>query len=128
MSKFRILVTGSREWGEFDIIERELTDYYNLYKGEIIIIHGECPTGADKAASMVSEKLKCPEIKFRANWKKCGRTAGPIRNKEMLDETKPDMILAYPLRSSVGTKHMIRVARDMHIPIFVWMKNEYKEF
>ena len=41
-------------------------------------------------------------------WDEIGKKAGPLRNQRMLDEGKPDLVVAFP--GSGGTKDMVRRA------------------
>jgi len=52
-------------------------------------------------------------MSFPADWKSYGKGAGPIRNQLMLDEGKPDLVLAFhnDISSSRGTADMIRRAK-----------------
>lgn len=52
---------------------------------------------------------------YPADWKKYGRAAGAIRNRQMLDEAKPDIVLAFP--GGRGTAHMKKIARNAGVPI-----------
>ena len=52
---------------------------------------------------------------FMADWDGLGSKAGPIRNQQMLDEGRPDLIVAFPGRS--GTDHMKRIARAAGIEV-----------
>jgi len=44
----------------------------------------------------------------RGEWDKIGKKAGPLRNQRMLDEGKPDLVVAFS--GSGGTKDMVRRA------------------
>jgi hypothetical protein len=111
----RVLVCGSRYWTDVAAIYHEL---YALVAGlqgkeSIEIIEGGA-TGADSiAARYCREVLKKEPLEFPAEWKVYGNAAGPIRNKQMLDEGKPDLVLAFhsDLEHSRGTKDMVRQAR-----------------
>jgi len=86
-----------------------------------VVIEGEAP-GADTLAKEWAEEREIIIMPFPANWKKYGRSAGPIRNRQMLDEGKPDMVVAFPsvyLHDTKGTKDMVKVARKRHIPTVV---------
>jgi hypothetical protein len=52
---------------------------------------------------------------YVAQWKKHGRAAGPIRNQRMLDEGKPDLVVAFP--GGRGTADMIRRAERAGVPV-----------
>ena len=103
-----ILCCGDREWKNEISIEREL----ETYSRDTVIIHGNA-RGADKLSSIVGKRLGFKEIiSFPANWFKYGRAAGPIRNQQMIDEGKPDYIIAFhsDIKSSKGTKDMLNRA------------------
>jgi hypothetical protein len=57
----------------------------------------------------------------KANWEKYGKAAGPIRNQEMLEFGKPNLVLAFhnDIANSKGTKHMVSIAEKAGIATFV---------
>lgn len=52
---------------------------------------------------------------FPADWEKYGKSASPIRNIKMLDEGKPDLVIAFPGGS--GTAHCVREAKKRGIEV-----------
>ncbi len=110
----RVLVTGSRYWSDYSTIERAI-----LWSGATLIIQGEA-RGADAIAKQVALKYEIPTLDVPAEWKKHGKAAGPLRNRKMLAEGKPDLVLAFPIRGSKGTVNMIRQAREAAIPVEVY--------
>jgi len=50
-----------------------------------------------------------------ANWAGLGRKAGPIRNQEMLDQGRPNMVVAFP--GGRGTADMVRRARGAGVEV-----------
>ena len=42
--------------------------------------------------------------------------AGPKRNQQMLDEAKPDMVVAFP--GGKGTAHMRQIAKAAGVPVW----------
>ncbi|WP_262027594.1 DUF2493 domain-containing protein [Microvirga sp. Mcv34] len=54
---------------------------------------------------------------FPADWETHGRKAGPIRNQEMIDEGKPDAVIAFP--GGKGTKDMIERGRAAGIRVIL---------
>jgi hypothetical protein len=66
---------------------------------DLVIIHGGAK-GADTLADQwaITNWVKIEE--YKPNWEKHGKAAGPIRNKQMLDEGKPDLVIA--LRKRYG--------------------------
>lgn len=52
---------------------------------------------------------------FPANWKKFGKAAGPLRNVKMIEEGKPDVVIAFP--GGHGTANMVALAEASGIPV-----------
>ena len=108
----KILVTGDREWTSLEkiasVLEDALTEFH-IQPQDVILIHGAA-RGADSIAGLIGEELGMDVRSYPAKWDKYGRAAGPIRNKEMLDDN-PDIDLAlafHPdLSKSKGTRDMI---------------------
>jgi hypothetical protein len=82
--------------------------------GPTLIIHG-CANGADEWADYWADVNNVPHRAFPADWNKHGKAAGPIRNQRMLDEGKPDMVIAFP--GGRGTADMVRRARTAGVEV-----------
>ena len=110
----RILVCGSRRWTDGALILRELS----ALRGVEVVIEGEAP-GADTLVRQAADQLGIPVLPFPADWDRYGRGAGPRRNQQMLDEMKPDLVLAFSedLNSSRGTADMVARARRAGLPV-----------
>lgn len=114
----RILVCGGRDFADRLAVIREL-DRLTIDDGDMlprrgtVIIHGACPTGADCWADEWAVVNWCQIDEFPADWATHGRAAGPIRNQRMIDEGKPDLVLAFP--GGRGTADMVRRARAANI-------------
>lgn len=114
----RVLVCGGRDFNnywklchEMDLISEE-KDFDN--NQPITIISGEA-RGADTLAKQYAEECGWNYEGYPADWKLHGRGAGPIRNRQMLVEGKPDLVVAFP--GGVGTKNMISQAEDANVPV-----------
>lgn len=57
---------------------------------------------------------------YPADWDEHGRAAGCLRNVEMLETERPDLVLAYPDPGSRGTWHCVRKAIEMGLPVILW--------
>ena len=80
-----------------------------------VVIHGAA-RGVDTQAMIAAQTL--PGVKhlpFQADWNAHGRAAGPIRNKRMLMEGKPDLVVAFP--GGRGTENMKKQAKDAGVPV-----------
>jgi len=117
--KCRVLVCGDRHWKDHTHLEEVLDTYNDLYKFTAVI-HG-CAPGADTMAGNWAEFWELDVCPYPADWSKYGKSAGPIRNQQMLKEGKPDIVIAFHdhLRSSKGTKDMARRALKAGIPVFL---------
>lgn len=99
----RVLVCGGRAYTDSHRVASVL-DRLGQDEGISLIIHGAA-TGADKLASWWAVQHHIPQLPFPADWRKHGNRAGPIRNQQMLDVGKPDLVVAFP--GGVGTRDMI---------------------
>lgn len=99
----KILVCGGRDFEDQAMVFAVL-DAHLATKGRIHIIQGGAK-GADFHAKQWALSRKMPITTFPADWDKHGKAAGPIRNSLMLEESKPDMFVAFP--GGAGTADMI---------------------
>jgi hypothetical protein len=76
--------------------------------GPTTIIEG-CARGADKIAEDYGQAHRLPVEHYPASWVTNGRAAGPIRNAQMLERGKPELVVAFDL-GTPGTADMVRKA------------------
>jgi hypothetical protein len=112
----RVLICGSRNWTNKDIIE----GYFEWLKDKkpITIVHGDCPTGADWIATGLALKYGYRIEAHPADWQTYGKAAGPIRNKQMVD-SGIDLVIAFLRNNSRGTKSTIDLAKEKGIRVIV---------
>ena len=79
-----------------------------------VIIHGDAK-GADQAAARWAVSRSIPTIVCPADWQSHGKYAGAIRNQEMLNDHKPDLVVAFP--GGAGTADMVSKAQRAMIPV-----------
>lgn len=116
----RILVCGSRTY-PLDFIMPAILGAYRSEASELTIIEGGA-RGADSHASTWACVHGVDIVTYTAEWERHGKAAGPIRNQEMLDRGKPDLVLAFvdkPLAESKGTADMVRRAEAAGVPTYV---------
>lgn len=121
MNNYRILVTGSRDWTDHDLVRDALTMaiYQNV---PAVIVHGACPTGADAIASWWVRRyrfLGLAEERHPADWAAYGRGAGPRRNALMV-RLGADICLAFIKGGSRGATHAADLAERAGIPVRRW--------
>ena len=95
-------------------------DFLNATQAVTCVIEGEAP-GADTIARWWAVRRGISIDAYPAKWDEYGKAAGPIRNKQMLVEGKPDLVVAFTpdLSTSRGTKNMVEQARLKSIPVLV---------
>lgn len=123
----RVLVTGSREWRDREMVFSALDTFHEV-NGITAIIEG-CARGADHFAEEWSrERLGKEPEHYPAPWDLCrsqGRpkAAGPIRNSQMLREGEPELVVAFhdDLAGAIGggTSDMVHKARRANVQVVV---------
>lgn len=99
----RVLVCGGRDYNDQKRVSNILTGI-----GPTAIIHGNA-SGADECADRWALANEIPVLPFAADWGRFGKAAGPLRNQKMLDDGKPDLVVAFP--GGRGTADMVAKAR-----------------
>ena len=117
----RILVCGSRDYTNASLIEETLSVLHR-WLGPFILVHGACPTGADKIASNWAQRKGITQEPHPANWRGNGKRAGYVRNQEMID-SGIDQVLAFStgmLAYSKGTYMMVGLAEFAGVRVQVF--------
>lgn len=117
----KILITGSRSYTDvitvWEAIEAVISRNPDT---QHTIITGGCPTGADKFAKEVAQRLDLDYIEYPADWVTNGKKAGPIRNQQMIRKEQPDICLAFLDGESRGTRNTINLATKAGIPVITF--------
>lgn len=127
----RILVTGSRDWPRAGMVRATLESIIEencpaLYEDDgtfvdydtskVVLIHGNCPTGADRFADDWATDCGIPVEKFDADWRHYGIAAGHIRNDQMI-KNNPDICVAFIHNNSRGAISTVKKAEKAGIPV-----------
>jgi hypothetical protein len=132
----KVLVCGGREFGKVNnqnadgsamtleelevkraerrFVNDKLTEIYNRRQRITEIIEGGA-TGADTCAFWWAKMHGIKSHTFRADWDKHGKRAGFLRNQEMLDTGKPDLVIAFP--GGNGTADMVARAKKAGVEV-----------
>lgn len=110
----RILVCGGRNYHNRARINRVLLAVEKKH-GIDAIIQGAA-NGADRWAAEWGWDNKKPVCSYPAQWDEHGNKAGPIRNFDMLKNSSPDAVIAFP--GGTGTAHMVRIAKRAGLPVW----------
>lgn len=126
----RVLVCGSRDWEDGQIINLVLRGVDEGGWGAMtcdhidLVIHGDAP-GADAWADYWAKAYGWDVAAYPADWKNLPRwEAGPRRNQQMLDEGKPDIVIAFKDNfnwklDKGGTEDMVKRAKAAGVPTYV---------
>lgn len=109
-----LVFTGGRDFEDDKLVQgvRQLAHNVEVYVGD-------CPTGLDEAVRDFFPHAKV----FKADWARHGRSAGPIRNRFMLESAKRAaevaheriFLIAFP--GGKGTADCTRQAHELGIPV-----------
>jgi hypothetical protein len=110
----RVLVCGGRDFQQTMALSRTL-DRLQAERGQFsVVMHGGAK-GADFSAACWAEVRGIPTLKFPADWITYGKAAGPVRNERMLDEGRPDLVIAFP--GGRGTADMVKRAKAAGVEV-----------
>jgi hypothetical protein len=98
----RVVVFGGRDFDKLGLLFKALDQVDEQY-GISVVIDGVA-RGADTMAHKWALARGKETERYPADWAKFGRSAGPIRNRQMIEEGKPDMGIAFP--GGRGTDNM----------------------
>ena len=110
--QWRVAVTGGRVWKDKAFVWRGINRFEERWGQISALAEGEA-TGVDTFCRLWAERAGVPVIPYEADWDRWGDAAGSIRNEEMLEDFKPDILLVFP--GGTGTQHCTRTARKMAI-------------
>lgn len=109
---------GSRTWRNVELI----CDVIDRLPTGTVVLHGDCPTGADAIADAEARSRSLSVERWPADWRKYGTRAGPIRNQHMIDNGQPDRVIAFMAGTTPtrGTQDMVTRADKAGIPVRIF--------
>jgi YspA, cpYpsA-related SLOG family len=108
----RVLICGPRDFDNALYVFCVAGGLFKRY-GRFTLVHGAA-NGVDTLAEDAASILGCDIDPYPADWSK-GRSAGPQRNREMLEKGEPELVVAIGYGS--GTANMVRQARSAGVPV-----------
>ena len=111
-----VIVCGGRDYNDRATVYKVL-DEVQPY----VVVHGACGVDAEDAgwkgmrgADAMADEWACQySVRHKrrpARWRRLGRAAGPIRNRQMAEAHPTATVIAFP--GGDGTASMIRIARE----------------
>lgn len=111
----RVIIAGSRDIVDFEIVKKAVDNSgFNIN----VVISG-CARGVDTLGEQWANENYIQILKFPADWKTFGKRAGYRRNEQMAEHA--DALIAVWDGVSKGTKHMIDIARNKKLNVYVHM-------
>jgi len=99
----KIAIVGSREYLDLD----QVRDYVRLLPDDTVVVTGGA-RGVDEAAELAARSRGLKVIIHEPEWAKYGKAAGPMRNKQVVDDC--DRLVAFWDGASTGAKDAISKA------------------
>ena len=130
MNEIKIIIAGSRTYNDYSTVSN-IVDHIlrtKLYKkgykpSDIEIVCGMA-NGADTLGEHYANSNGFAIHYFPAEWDKYGKSAGYIRNKQMAEYASYrkgyGALIAFWDGNSKGTKHMIDLAKEYGMKVFVY--------
>ena len=112
-----LLIAGSRNLTEADAVFASTVCGLILNKADTLLNGGA--TGVDTLAHDAAKHVGATAIRCLPDWKTHGKSAGPIRNKQMVDMA--DEIIVLWDGKSRGTKNVINLAKRARKPLDVYL-------
>lgn len=99
ISNYTVIVAGGRDFIDKQFVFKMLDQFHKAYK-ITKVLDGQ-QRGVDGFANAWARSRGIDFKRFPAEWDKYGRSAGPRRNQQMLDE-KPNALIVFPGRNGTG--------------------------
>ena len=118
MGEFKVVIAGGRDFNDFSTLCNTMDKLLErqIKINKITIISGGA-RGADTLGERYAQLRNFGLIRVKADWNKHGKSAGFIRNKEMLNSANG--VVCFWDRKSKGTGHMVSITKGSLIPLRV---------
>src|SRR5713226_5415646 len=88
-----VLVCGARDFHDRELLFTRMNELHaQVGITEIVRADG---AGADALAGLWARQHRISDRVFKADWKKYGKQAGPIRNSRMVENGHPALVVAF---------------------------------
>ncbi len=119
--KINIAIVGSRDFNDYNIFKKKIDPINSKLEGLVDTIVSGGARGADTMAEIYAREKKISTIIFKPDWEKYGNSAGIIRNRIIIKNS--DLVIAFLMGDSKGTKNSIKVAKELNKELFVFDLN-----
>ena len=111
----RVVIAGCRDYNNYDEAKSYI-DFClsNIRKENNIVIVSGCASGANALGERYAKENGFKVEKYPADWKTYGKSAGPMRNKQMAEVC--DYVICFWDGKSRGTKSIKAYAKELKKP------------
>ena len=125
----RIIICGSREFNDYKKLCKVMDQLgiHSIANNDYVEIISGHAGGADMAGEKFATQYGYPLKVFPADWNTYGKAAGPIRNRQMAKyaaQADEGIVVAFPIGSSRGTRHMVDIADQYGLEVYVIEEND----
>lgn len=110
-----VLVCGGREMKDTRLVYETLTRLHR--KKEITRLVCGGARGADKIGAFWALDNYVDLETKNAKWNELGKSAGVVRNRAMVQDFKPDLVVVFP--GGFGTESMKNIAEEYKIEVLI---------
>jgi hypothetical protein len=114
-------IVGSRTFRDEAFLKREVDELLSVYVNADTVVSGGAE-GADRLGENYAKILGLKTKIFKPDWKKHGKKAGILRNKDIVDNSH--VLLAFWDGKSPGTKNSIERAKRQGKSVFIRYNNK----
>jgi hypothetical protein len=113
---FKVIIAGGRDFNDYELLSQKCDKYLwnKIWLNEKIVIISGHAKGADSLGERYAKERGFILDINPADWDKHGKSAGFIRNREMVN--KADAAICFWDGESSGTKHTINLCKEKGIP------------
>lgn len=109
----KVIIAGSRDIEDYELVKRAIAESgFKITE----VVSGDA-RGPDQLGEAWADDNNVPVTLFPAKWNVHGKKAGMIRNEEMAAYAQA-LIAIWDGKSS-GTRHMIQIARNRNLLVYV---------
>lgn len=116
METYKVVIGGCREFTDYAVFSASVDAFLSelVKRGKICILSGAC-RGVDEMGERYAAEHGFAVERYPAEWGKYGRSAGPRRNREMVE--KADFVIAFWDGESAGTRSLVQYAEQLGKPL-----------
>jgi hypothetical protein len=117
-SHIKLAIVGSRNYTnypQFSTFIQSTLSLWSITPSNLIEIVSGGAQGADLMAEKWAREHKIPIKIFKPDWNKWGKSAGPLRNQQIIEYATH--VIAFPSKDGRGTQDSIARAKRLNRPL-----------